>query len=193
MGGRSGQVRAVVAVAGGLTAAALAAYSGPGTRPIGASASGVAGQSARPVAGAAVGLPGMPPLLDPDDVYAADRPGQLSDVVKGFPTRVYVPNLQSNDVTVIDPASYKVIGTLPVGREPQHVVPSWDLRTLWVTNDLGVQQPLTAPLPHLQLLIRRWIGGRRRGLWYLGRFGLRLPGWLRSVRWAVSVRHGLLP
>jgi YVTN family beta-propeller protein len=79
----------------------------------------------------------MPPLLDPNDIYAADRPGQLSDVVKGFLARVYVPNLQSNDVTVIDPATYKVIATLPVGHEPQHMVPSWDLRTLWVNNDLG--------------------------------------------------------
>jgi DNA-binding beta-propeller fold protein YncE len=24
-----------------------------------------------------------------------------------------------------------------VGRQPQHVVPSWDLKTLWVNNDLG--------------------------------------------------------
>lgn len=82
-------------------------------------------------------LPGMPPLLDPGDVYAADRPGLLSSVVAGFPSRIYVPNSLSNTVTVIDPATYKVIGTYPVGREPQHVVPSWDLKTLWVNDDLG--------------------------------------------------------
>ncbi|MEY9871788.1 YVTN family beta-propeller protein [Streptacidiphilus sp. MAP12-33] len=82
-------------------------------------------------------LPGMPPLLDPKDVYAADRPNQLSPVVKGFPARVYVPNTLSNTVTVIDPATYKVIDTIPVGDQPQHVVPSWDLKTLWVNNDLG--------------------------------------------------------
>ena len=82
-------------------------------------------------------LPGMPPLLDPNDVYAADRPGLLSPVVAGFPNRIYVPNSLSNTVTVIDPATYKVIGTYPVGREPQHVVPSWDLKTLWVNDDLG--------------------------------------------------------
>jgi YVTN family beta-propeller protein len=50
---------------------------------------------------------------------------------------VYVPNTLSNTVTVIDPATYKVIDTIPVGDEPQHVVPSWDLKTLWVNNDLG--------------------------------------------------------
>ncbi|MEU6221669.1 beta-propeller fold lactonase family protein [Streptomyces sp. NPDC047022] len=82
-------------------------------------------------------LPGMPPVLDPKDIYTADRPGQLSPVVKNFPDRVYVPNTISNTVTVIDPATYKVIDTIPVGRQPQHVVPSWDLRTLWVNNDLG--------------------------------------------------------
>ncbi|WP_055493617.1 beta-propeller fold lactonase family protein [Streptomyces sp. TP-A0356] len=82
-------------------------------------------------------LPGMPPVLDRNDVYAADRPGQLSPVVKDFPSRVYVPNTISNTVSVIDPKTYEVIETIPVGHQPQHVVPSWDLKTLWVNNDLG--------------------------------------------------------
>jgi YVTN family beta-propeller protein len=82
-------------------------------------------------------LPGMPPLLDPNDLYAADRPGNLSPVVRDFPSRVYVPNTNSDTVSVIDPATYKVIDTLRVGRQPQHVVPSWDLKTLWVNDDLG--------------------------------------------------------
>ncbi|MEU6283618.1 hypothetical protein [Streptomyces sp. NPDC047028] len=82
-------------------------------------------------------LPGMPPVTDPSDVYAADRPNHLSPVVKDFPPRVYVPNTESDTVTVIDPKTYKVIDTIPVGRQPQHVVPSWDLKTLWVNNDLG--------------------------------------------------------
>ncbi|MDQ1644366.1 MAG: hypothetical protein QOJ50_550, partial [Cryptosporangiaceae bacterium] len=34
--------------------------------------------SASPPGSAARGLPGMPALLDPRDVYAADRPGLLS-------------------------------------------------------------------------------------------------------------------
>ncbi|MFR0357090.1 hypothetical protein [Streptomyces sediminimaris] len=82
-------------------------------------------------------LPGMPPLLDPHDVYAADRASKLSPVVRDFPSRVYVPNTNSNTVSVIDPATYKVIETIPVGTQPQHVVPSWDLKTLWVNNDKG--------------------------------------------------------
>ncbi|MEH0575528.1 MULTISPECIES: hypothetical protein [Streptomyces] len=83
------------------------------------------------------GLPGMPPVLDPKDVYAADRPNKLSPVVKDFPSRVYVPNTESDTVSVIDPKTYEVIDTLHVGRQPQHVVPSWDLKTLWVNNDRG--------------------------------------------------------
>jgi YVTN family beta-propeller protein len=82
-------------------------------------------------------LPGMPPLLDISDIYAADRPGNLSPVVQNFPARVYVPNSKSNTVTVIDPATFQVIDRFPVGRLPQHVTPSYDLKTLWVLNDKG--------------------------------------------------------
>ncbi|MFJ3235388.1 YncE family protein [Streptomyces sp. NPDC086787] len=82
-------------------------------------------------------LPGMPPVLDASDVYAADRPGALSPVVKDFPSRIYVPNTNSDTVSVIDPATRRVIQTIQVGRQPQHVVPSWDLKTLWVNNDVG--------------------------------------------------------
>jgi YVTN family beta-propeller protein len=82
-------------------------------------------------------LPGMPPILDADDVYAADRPGNLSPVVRNDPPRVYVPNSKSNSVTVIDAVTYKVVGYFPVGRQPQHVTPSYDLKTLWVLNDKG--------------------------------------------------------
>jgi len=82
-------------------------------------------------------LQGMPPLLDQRDIYAADRPNNLSPVVKSFPPRVYVPNTVSNTVTIIDPATYKVIDTINVGRLPQHITPSYDLKTLWVLNDKG--------------------------------------------------------
>ena len=60
-------------------------------------------------------LPGMPPPLSATDIYAADAPGLLSPVVQGFPSRIYVPNSVSNTVTVIDPATFRVIGTYPVG------------------------------------------------------------------------------
>ena len=82
-------------------------------------------------------LPGMPPLLDRQDVYAGARPGRLSPNVQGFPDRIYVPNAVRNTVQVIDPHTFKVIDQFPVGRQPQHVVPSYDLKTLWVVSDLG--------------------------------------------------------
>jgi len=36
---------------------------------------------------------------------------------------------------VIDPVTRKVVDRFRVGVNPQHVVPSWDLKTLWVTNN----------------------------------------------------------
>jgi YVTN family beta-propeller protein len=82
-------------------------------------------------------LPGMPPVLDPDDIYSADRPNLLVPAVQGFVSRVYVPNTISDTVDVIDPATYRVVDHFKVGRQPQHVTPSWDLKTLWVLNDKG--------------------------------------------------------
>jgi hypothetical protein len=82
-------------------------------------------------------LPGMPPLLDPHDVYAGARPGKVSPVISGFPDRIYVPNSKQDTVDVIDPHTFKIIGHFDVGKEPQHVVPSYDLKTLWVLSDLG--------------------------------------------------------
>jgi YVTN family beta-propeller protein len=121
--------------------ALLAGCASPdGARPAGAdhpSASPAGRQSRVPAKALPAGLPGMPPVLDPKDVYAADHAGKLSPVVKRFPNRIYVPNTNSDTVSVIDPATYKVIETIPVGRQPQHVVPSWDLKTLWVNNDRG--------------------------------------------------------
>jgi len=80
-------------------------------------------------------VPGMPPVVDPANLYSETTADKLSPAVAKALPRVYVPNLQSNDVSVIDPATLKVIDTFPVGVNPQHVVPSWDLTTLWVTNN----------------------------------------------------------
>jgi len=80
-------------------------------------------------------VPGMPPVTDPTNIYSETRADKLSpEAAKALP-RVYVPNLKSNDVYVIDPATLKVVDRFPVGVNPQHVVPSWDLKTLWVTNN----------------------------------------------------------
>jgi YVTN family beta-propeller protein len=104
-----------------------------GPRP----SAGVASTAPAPAGGGPAPLAGMPPLLDPHDVYAADRPGMLSPAVRHDPALVYVPNSGSNTVDVIDQRSRKVVAHFPVGAEPQHVTPSWDLRRLWVGNDRG--------------------------------------------------------
>jgi YVTN family beta-propeller protein len=113
---------------GSATPSASQTHSAPGTNPSSSSPS--------PSSTANL-LLGMPAPLDPNDLYAADRPNALSDVVKADIRRVYVPNNLGATVSVIDPATYKVIQTVPVARSPQHVVPSWDLRTLWVNSDEG--------------------------------------------------------
>lgn len=77
----------------------------------------------------------MPPVVDPNNLYSEIRSDKLSPAVAGALPRVYVPNRQGNDVSVIDPATMKVVDRYPVGVNPQHVVPSWDLKTLWVTNN----------------------------------------------------------
>ncbi len=71
------------------------------------------------------------------NVYAADFRGGLSPVVARDPARVYVPNSLSNSVDVVSQRTGRVIAQFAVGAQPQHVTPSWDLKTLWVTNDLG--------------------------------------------------------
>ena len=90
---------------------------------------------AQPGARAVETVPGMPPVVDPSNLYSETRSDKLSPAVAGALPRVYVPNLKSNDVYVIDPATRKVVDRFRVGVNPQHVVPSYDLKTLWVTNN----------------------------------------------------------
>lgn len=71
------------------------------------------------------------------NVYAHTGAGMLSPAVLGTPTRVYVPNSLSNSVDVIDPTTFRVVDHYSVGTTPQHVVPSYDLKTLYVTNNRG--------------------------------------------------------
>lgn len=107
--------------------------------------------AAQPGANPSNALPGMPPVQDSHNVYSEDGAGMLSATVKSFPYRVYVPNSKSDTVDVIDPATYKIIGHFALPKhgkgllEPQHVVPSWDLKKLWVAQDLGDQLTMIDP------------------------------------------------
>ena len=106
----------------GVTIAALVAAQAPAPSPA-------------PPAPAVATIPGMPPVPDPANLYSETAAEKMSPAVAGDPRRVYVPNLQSSDVYVIDQDTLTVIDKFRVGLNPQHVVPSWDLRTLWVANN----------------------------------------------------------
>ena len=96
-------------------------------------------------------LPGMPSVNDSNNMYSANAPGMLNSAVKNFPSRVYVPNSKGDTVDVIDPNTYKIIDHFVLPKhtkgllEPQHVVPSWDLKKLWVAQDLGDQLTMIDP------------------------------------------------
>ncbi len=77
----------------------------------------------------------MPPVPDASNLYSEAAAGKMSPAVAGALERVYVPHVQSNDVYVIDPSAFKVVDKFKVGLNPQHVVPSWDLKTLYVANN----------------------------------------------------------
>jgi YVTN family beta-propeller protein len=78
---------------------------------------------------------GMPPVVDPKNLYSEVAAGKMSAAMNGVLERVYVPNRGENTVSVVDPTTMKVVDKFKVGINPQHVVPSWDLSTLWVANN----------------------------------------------------------
>ncbi|MBP6719720.1 MAG: YncE family protein, partial [Rhodoferax sp.] len=77
----------------------------------------------------------MAPVVDARNLYSETTADKMSATVQGHLPRIYVPNLRSHDVSVIDPATMKVVDRFKVGHAPQHIVPSWDMKTLWVANN----------------------------------------------------------
>ena len=71
-------------------------------------------------------LPGMPPVISAGNVYSEARANNFSPAVAGFPDLVYVPNSGSNTVDVIDPHTFRIVGHFMVGKQPQHVTPSYE-------------------------------------------------------------------
>ena len=105
-------------------------------QPAAAQAPAVSASAARVAAsGPVVTVPGMAPVPDRNNLYSEVVAGRLSPAVAGALERIYVPNRSANTVSVIDPATLKVVDTFKVGVHPQHVVPAWDLKTLWVANN----------------------------------------------------------
>jgi DNA-binding beta-propeller fold protein YncE len=79
-------------------------------------------------------LPGMPPVINPQNLYSEAGADRVSPEVAHDLPRIYAPSLKADRVYVIDPGRREVLNSFPVRRVPQHIVPSWDLRTLWVTS-----------------------------------------------------------
>ena len=101
---------------------------------LGVSLLSVALQAAAAQAPAIPTVPSMPPVVDASNVYSEAGPGKLSAATAGALSRVYVPNVKSGDVYVIDPASFSVVDHYQVGGNPQHIIPSWDMKTLWIAG-----------------------------------------------------------
>lgn len=107
------------------------------SRPVTERASGSRDSVRGPAQASAALLPGMPAPLDPANVYAGAGANMIASVAQRMPHLVYVPLGGAASVAVIDPATYRVVRTFFTATLPQHVVPAYDLRTLWVTNDIG--------------------------------------------------------
>ncbi|WAC08752.1 MAG: YncE family protein [Thermodesulfobacteriota bacterium] len=82
-------------------------------------------------------IPGMPPVIDPTNIYSEAAADKLEPALNNIPHRVYVPNEWDGTVSVIDPKTFKVIDHYPTGKGPQHIIPSWDKKRLWVLNNEG--------------------------------------------------------
>jgi YVTN family beta-propeller protein len=74
----------------------------------------------------------MPPVIG-NSVYSQTAAGMLAPQVRRDPAYLYVPDSAGSRVTVIDQRTRRVVRVIPAGYLSQHVVPSYDLRTL-ITN-----------------------------------------------------------
>jgi len=116
----------------GAVFAVLAACAAPAADPAPAPVAAPA-----PVVPTFSALPGMPPVRDAHNIYADAGPGMLSDVARAARPMVYVPHTKTGEVWTIDPATFAVVGRYRLGGELQHVVPSWDMKTLYASDDTG--------------------------------------------------------
>ena len=124
---------AVAALSGGALAISFA-FSAPAALAadaVGKPSPAASGAAALPIAV----VSGMPPVPDAKNLYSETTSEKMSKATAGALERIYVPNRGENTVSVIDPATLKVIDKFKVGVHPQHVVPSWDLQMLWVANN----------------------------------------------------------
>jgi YVTN family beta-propeller protein len=101
---------------------------GPGTVTPKASPRAFTGRAGRPFAR---------PSTATVNIYSHTLAGMLTPVTRRARYLVYLPDSQGDGVYVINPRNYRAIRYFPTGAVVQHVVPAWDLRTLYATNDVG--------------------------------------------------------
>lgn len=140
-------------LAGALVAACSAT---PQTTPGASSTTASTSPSSAPSASGAVAgspeateAPSAEPTASPPPiggVYAGPASGQLDPRVANLPPRVYVPNETSNDVAVIDPQTFEVVGRIKAGAAPEHISPDWDLSKLYVSNMNGATLTVLDPV-----------------------------------------------
>ena len=70
-----------------------------------------------------------------ENIYAATVADKLAPATRSAVPLVYVPNSLGASVTVIDQSTHLVLRTFATGKVPQHVVPAYDFKTLWVLNN----------------------------------------------------------
>ena len=78
-------------------------------------------------------------------IYAGPASGVLDPRVADLPPRVYVPNEGSNDVAVIDPETFEIVGRFAAGAAPEHISPDWDFSKLYVSNMNGASLTVIDP------------------------------------------------
>ena len=78
-------------------------------------------------------------------IYAGPASGVLDPRVANLPPRVYVPNEGSNDVAVIDPETFEIVGRFAAGAAPEHISPDWDFSKLYVSNMNGATLTVIDP------------------------------------------------
>jgi DNA-binding beta-propeller fold protein YncE len=83
----------------------------------------------------------MPPVIG-NDVYSQTRAGMLAPQVRSDPRLIYVPDSNGDKVTVISQRTHKIVRVIPAGYLSQHVVPAYNLRTLY-TNSSAADQLMT--------------------------------------------------
>jgi YVTN family beta-propeller protein len=167
--GTTGSTTTAHADGSATTTAAPAATATPTTG--GATSTSVAGADTTSVAGAAPSttsttlapvrtIEGMPPVVDPANIYSEAGAGRMSPATKDARAYVYVPSNDAGSVTVIDQASFEIVKTYGTGGKlVQHVVPGYDMSTLYAnvsgsnflraidptTGDPGDKVPVDAP------------------------------------------------